>query len=74
MVMQMFAIPYFVFLLLDRIQIMLPIGLFQVTECFNASFPKFDLIAHHCLTLRCSISMTHTQKLLHNKTILKLAW
>jgi hypothetical protein len=78
--MQMCAIPYFVFLFLDRTQrSMLPIGLFQFIESFNAGFTKFDTklaqIAHHCSKLRSSISMTHAQNLLHKKkTALKLAW
>jgi len=53
---------------------MLPTGLFQFIESFNAGFPKFDTKLDRTLLLEIApFHFCDTQKLLHKKTALKLA-
>jgi len=55
---------------------MLPIGLFQFIESFNAGFPKFDTKLD--CTLLLEIALFHFRdahtKTASQKTTLKLAW
>jgi len=49
---------------------MLPIGLFQFIESFNAGFPKFDTKLDCTSLLEIALFYfrdTHTQKLIHKK-------